>query len=501
MRQVTRRDFLMVRLGIACSLLLLSMCEVAICGPARPERRVVVESAEAAAQAIGGALPGDVIALKDGAYANFRLAVKGNGTLSEPIKFCAQSPGKVCFTGDVHIDIAGEHVIVDGFLFDQARGPNIIALTGATHCQLSDCAFVDCGDPERAYRKIITLADHSRHNRIHHCYMRGNLSIGMAVRIGKGDYQNTHNQFDHNYFKDIERASRNGREAIQIGQGGFSDRTSQFALVEYNLFDNASGDAEIISNKSCDNTYRYNTFRNCQAMLVLRGGNRARVEGNFFFNNRGGIRVHNSDHVIVNNYIEGCSGAGIYMPTGARHYGPVNYCVVAHNTIVNCGRGLHIDQRNVQITTWDLQIAWNDFLKNLVVSDHGVAIQDDGSHVSTWRGNIVWTTGDAKVGLEQEGITREDPGLVRDGGVFRLGCSASPAVNVASVNFRDVEAAVPGADTDVDGQPRHDLPDVGCDEWSTEPVRRRPMQPDDVGPEWMSGDPVASNYSASIQAP
>jgi len=310
----------------------------------------------------------------------------------------------------------------------------------------------------------------------------------MGVRISKGDYQNTHNQFDHNYFKDIERASRNGREAIQIGQGGFSDRTSQFALVEYNLFDNASGDAEIISNKSCDNTYRYNTFRNCHAMLVLRGGNRARVEGNFFFNNLGGIRVHNSDHVIVNNYIEGCSRAGIYMPTGARHYGPVNYCVVAHNTIVNCGRGLHIGQRNVQSTTWDLQIAWNDFLKNLAVSDHGVAIQDEGSHVSTWRGNIVWTTGDANPGLEQEGITRADPGLVRDGGLFRLGDSASPAVNVASVNFRDVEAAVPGADTDVDGQPRDDLPDVGCDEWSTEPVRRRPMHPEDVGPEWMSGD-------------
>ena len=64
-----------------------------------------------------------------------------------------------------------------------------------------------------------------------------------------------------------------------------------------------------------------------------------------------------------------------------------------------------------------------------------------------------------------------------------------PAVNVASVNFRDVEAAVPGADTDIDGQPRHDLADVGCDEWSAEPVGRRPLRPEDVGPEWMSGDP------------
>lgn len=479
----------MVRPAIVCGLLLFSTGEVVFCAATRPPRTVVVESAETAAEAIADALPGDVIALKDGDYEDFRLAVRGNGTPEEPIKFCAQNPGKARFTGDAHIDIAGQYVIFEGFLFDQALGANIIALTAATHCELSDCAFVGCGDPERAYWQIITLCDHSSHNRIHHCTMQGNLSIGMGVRISKGDYQNTHNQLDHNYFKDIERASRNGREAIQIGQGGFSDRTSQFALVEYNLFDNASGDAEIISNKSSDNTYRFNTFRNCQALLVLRGGNRARVEGNFFFNNLGGIRVHNSGHVIVNNYIEGCKGAGIYMPTGARHYGPINYCVVAHNTIVNCGRGLHIGQRNVQITTWDLQIAWNDFLKNLIVSDHGVAIQDDGSHVSTWRGNIVWTTGDATPGLEQEGITRADPGLVREGDVLRLGSSASPAVNVASVNFRDVEAAVPGADTDIDGQPRLDLADVGCDEWSAEPVGRRPMGPEDVGPKWISGEP------------
>jgi len=45
-------------------------------------------------------------------------------------------------------------------------------------------------------------------------------------------------------------------------------------------------------------------------------------------------------HVIVNDYIEGCSKSGIYMPTGSRHYGLVNYCVVAHNTNINCGRGL-----------------------------------------------------------------------------------------------------------------------------------------------------------------
>ncbi|MHC4406359.1 MAG: polysaccharide lyase 6 family protein [Planctomycetota bacterium] len=477
----------MVRTVLTSSVLWLSVHETVFCGPTGPT--VVVDSAEAASEALAVARPGHVIVLKDGVYDGFRLAVNGLGTLEQPIRLRAENPGQARLTGASHIEIGGEHVIVEGILFDQAWGENVVAFAGATHCQLTGCAFLDCGDPKRAYRHILTLADHSRHNRVHHCYMEGNLSIGMAVRIRAGDYQNTHNQFDHNYFKDILRRSRNGQEAVQIGQGGFSDRTSQFAVVEHCLFDNASGDAEIISNKSSDNIYRYNTFRNCKAMLVLRGGNRAWVEGNFFFNNLGGIRVHNSDHVIVNNYIEGSTGPGIYMPTGARHYGPVNYCVVAHNTIVNCARGLHVGQRNVQATEWDLKIAWNDFLKNLVVSDHGVAIQDDGSHVSTWRGNMVWTTGDARPGLEHEGVALADPGLVRQGGILRLGSADSPAVNGPSVDFRDVRAAVPGAETDVDSQPRDDLPDVGCDEWSEESARRGPMSPEEVGPDWMRGDP------------
>ncbi len=226
-------------------------------------------------------------------------------------------------------------------------------------------------------------------------------------------------------------------------------------------------------------------------MLALRGGNRARVESNFFFNCLGGIRIHGSEHVIVNNYIEGCRGRGIYMPAGSRHYGPVNYCVVAHNTIVNCGQGLHVGRLNAQETDWELQIAFNDFLKNLIVinKEIGIGIQDNGSHVSTWRGNIVWTSKGAKPGLRSKGITWVDPFLIKKNGVFRLSRSNSPAVNVASVNFRDVDAKVPGVKLDFDGQPRDNLPDVGCDEWSKEKLQRGPLRPEEVGPKWMRGNP------------
>lgn len=478
--------------AVVCGLFLLLVCE-SLWGAPITGKRVVVESSEDVSEAVAAASPGDVIVLTGKTHQDFRLVLKGKGTLEQPITFRAEVPGKTRLTGDVLVEISGEHVIVEGFVFDQARSENVVAFKGATHCQLTGCAFFECGDPKHTYQKIVTIGHRSRHNRIDHCYMQGNLSIGMGVRIAAGDFRNTHNRFDHNYFKDIERRSGNGQEAVQIGQGGFSDRTSQFTLVEHCLFDNASGDPEMISNKSSDNTYRFNTFRNCEAMLVLRGGNRARVEGNFFFNCLGGIRVHGSEHVIVNNYIEGCRGRGIYMPAGSRHYAPVNYCVVAHNTIVNCGQGMHVGRLNAVETDWELQIASNDFLKNLIVinGEIGMGIQDNGSHVSTWRGNIVWTSGGAKPGLRSQGITWTDPSLVKKNSVFRLGGPNSPAVNVASVNFRDVDARVPGAETDFDGQPRDDLPDVGCDEWSDESASRSPIRPEEVGPDWMRGNPLS----------
>ncbi len=450
-----------------------------------------MESNEAASEAVATAVPGDVIVLSGETHQDFRLAVKGKGTSEQPITFRAEVPGGVRLTGSSRIDISGEYMIVEGFVFDQAWGESVVAFKGAKHCRLTDSAFFECGDPKHTYQKIVTIGHQSSQNRVDHCYMQGNLSIGMGVRIAPGDSMNTHNRFDHNHFKDIQRRSGNGQEAVQIGQGGLSDRTSQFTIVESSLFDNASGDFEVISSKSSDNTYRFNTFRNCEGMLALRGGNRARVEGNFFINCLGGIRVHGSEHLIVNNYMEGCRGRGIYMPAGSRHYSPVNFCVVAHNTMVNCGQGMHVGRRDAQNKDWELQVAFNDFLKNLVVidGDVGIGIQDNGSHVSTWRGNIVWTSGGAVPGLRSKGVAWVDPLLVKENGIFRLSGPDTPAVNVATVNFRDVDAKIPGLGVDFEGQARDDLPDVGCDEWSEAPARRGPMRPEDVGPVWMRGKP------------
>ncbi len=213
-----------IKIAIVCGLLLLFNGESHSESP-RPSRTIVVESNEGAIKAIAAAVPGDIIVLTGETHKDFRLTVNGKGTLKQPITFRTEKPGKTLLSGDSRIEISGEHIIVEGFVFDQVRSKNVVAFKGATHCQLTSCAFFDCGNPKHTYQQIVTIGYQSSNNRVDHCYMQGNLSIGIGVRIASGDYRNTHNQIDHNYFKDIKRLSGNGQEAVQIGQGGLSDRT------------------------------------------------------------------------------------------------------------------------------------------------------------------------------------------------------------------------------------------------------------------------------------
>jgi hypothetical protein len=63
--------------------------------------------------------------------------------------------------------------------------------------------------------------------------------------------------------------------------------------------------------------------------------------------------VFGTNHVMINNYAEGCEQFGILLPTdggGLRgkpdaHYKQAVNCLVAHNTTVDCGVGLDVDRR------------------------------------------------------------------------------------------------------------------------------------------------------------
>ncbi|MFC1635327.1 polysaccharide lyase 6 family protein [Planctomycetota bacterium] len=460
---------------------------------------VLVSTEEQLKAAITAAAPGDEILIQDGTFRDWRIRFRGFGTAMQPITLKAQTPGGVKLTGYTRVEISGSHLVVSGFRFENAHSTghaSIVELRGGDRCRLTECSFINCGDPESTFTRTINLAYGSRHGRVDHCFMTGTLSMGMGavVRDSDAGRGNTDNRFDHNYFRDIRRLSSNGQEPIQLGQdqtafGAVSLRT----IVEYNLFEHASGDSEIISNKSADNIIRYNTLRDSKAGIWLRGGQNVLVEGNYCLRTRG-IHVYGNGHTIVNNYLEETE-YGICLHAGQYHAGEfmsrevfgsyqvASDVLAAHNTIVN-PRGVGISlgsyrgqkHKGVERKLLPRRVR---FVNNLITGQTGILINDEGGRNVEWLSNLAWPLGDAQVGLSHPGIVKADPKLTRHGIRFLPGPN-SPV--------RDAGTSLPEVVTDYSSHKRTGLSDIGSDEVTRGEIIRRALQPIDVGPSWIKAN-------------
>jgi len=459
---------------------------------------ILVSTEEGLKTAIASAKPGDTLVVQDGIYKDWRIAFRTFGTATAPATLKAKTPGGVRFTGNARLEITGQHLVVSGFLFEDAlssKHASIVEFRNAQHCRLTDCAFVRCGDPESTFTRTINMAYGSRDNRVDHCYMTGTLSMGMGVVVRDSDAgrANTGNRFDHNYFKDIVRLSSNGQEPIQLGQDQSAfGNVSIRAIVEYNLFEKASGDGEIVSNKSADNIIRRNTMRDSKAGICLRGGRNVLVEGNYCYRTHG-IRIFGHGHTVINNYFEQteagiCLDAGQYPDGGfidretSGSYQAASGVLIAHNTIVDpTGSGISLgrnrDREHNGVPRNELPRGIT-LVNNLVTGKSGILIDDSGSHNVSWQTNIAWPQDSAKVGLSDKGIIAMDPRLSRDGNIQHVLRPDSPA--------RDAGTVLQEVATDYGGRKRDGSPDIGCREVSEAAMANRPLQPEDVGPSWMN---------------
>jgi parallel beta-helix repeat protein len=261
--------------------------------------------------------------------------------------------------------------------------------------------------------------------------------------------------------------------------------------VEFNLFEKADGDSEIISNKSADNIIRYNTMRDSRAGLCLRGGRNVLVEGNAFFNTAG-MRVFGEGHVIVNNYFEE-TGDGICLPAGQHRagafvdrktsgsYEAASRVLVAHNTIINsrkCGIDLGRDLGQVHQGVVKKELPHDISVVNNLVTGTGWAMfKVQSARTVRWEKNIAYPLGKGDAGLTDPGILRVDPRCVQKWGLWRLPPSGSPAENAGVV--------LKAVSLDYDGQKRDGAPDIGCDEVSGDRMVNGPLQARHVGPSWM----------------
>lgn len=202
---------------------------------------------------------GDVIVLADGTWTDSSLRFESlKGTATNPIHIRAETPGKVVLTGQVEFRLSGTHVIVSGLRFENTGGVSDVfdlrthSSRHAHHCRVTQCSFEQTGDL-REGRESRWLNVYGTGNRGDHCYFAGKQNRGPTLVVWVDESVGAH-RIDHNHFGPRPELGRNGGETIRIGTSQVSELNSR-TIVEENYFDRCNGDAEIISNKSCENIY------------------------------------------------------------------------------------------------------------------------------------------------------------------------------------------------------------------------------------------------------
>lgn len=393
--------------------------------------------------AIKAAEPGDQIVLRDGPWRDVDILFEADGSADRPITLRAETPGKVIVSGRSRLRIAGSWLVVAGLLFDGASYPgDLIAFRRdpkklSDNCRLTDTIIIDCDGPDRAVStRWVSL--YGRDNRVDHCGLEGKTGLGPTLVVWVVDGQEARHRIDHNHFGQRPPLGQNGGETIRVGTSDVS-MTAARVVVESNLFEKCDGEAEIISNKSCENIYRDNTFLRCSGALTLRHGNNCVVEGNIFLGWRakgsGGVRIIGEGHKVINNYFADLEGtnarAAISIMNGIPDsplagYFPVKGGLIASNTVIDCRETLVIGLDggpNATVPPEGCEIA-----NNLFIGDRPPLIDQRARPIAfRWRDNLA--SGGAARDLP-EGVDAAEiklsPGphdLLRPSSKISAGCS------------------------------------------------------------------------------
>ncbi|MFF1510169.1 polysaccharide lyase 6 family protein [Streptomyces sp. NPDC058326] len=480
-----RRTFLTgTAAGAAAAALPLTVPAFADTTHGTPARRlgptVDVGTLDELQKAIDTARPGTRIVVADGDYtvpAGKPLTVRGkHGTRSEPITLVAASRGGVVLHGERSFVLDdSSDLTVSGFSFRQRTTLEIPPTCSRIRLTRNDFQLADI----EGLHWVMVRADDTVIDR-NHFHGKTTLGIYLGIEGAGGEAMAQRVHIHRNHFSDHSFAGSNGGEPIRLG---VSPRalSSAHAVVEYNLFERADGDPEAISVKSSDNVIRHNTIRNSLGGIVLRHGNRTRVDSNYLIGGEEGVRIYGNDHVVVNNYIEGLSGRAMVIGSGtARDHLPgepaadrrgndaADRVLIAHNTLLDNAGALSGESHRPHEPR-DVTIA-----DNLLVGSTGTLVEMAHTVRFVWQGNILFGAA-ADGNIPAGGFTRADPRLVRGpDGVRRLS-RTSRAIDAATLRR-------PPVTHDIDGDPRGSRRDVGADEYATTPPRHRPLTPADVGP-------------------
>lgn len=457
---------------------------------------ISVSTADDIKRASKTVMPGDTVMMMNGAWRDQKVVFSAAGTANAPVVLRAETSGNVVLCGTSNLRFSGEYIIVQGLSFRngglESKGTATIEFrtsskAAAEHSRLTDCAIVGY-NPSDKWLDYKWVSVYGRENRIDHCTFSGKNHQGTLLVVWLDSLPGNH-RIDHNYFGPRPVHGENGAETIRIGTSEWSMFSSK-TIVEQNYFYSCDGEVEIISNKSNDNIYRYNTFVECAGTLTLRHANRAQVYGNYFFGhhkkNTGGVRVIGEDHLVYNNYFEGLEGYNKYasltfmLGTPASKlngYFQVKRARILFNTFVdnavNMVLGATGSDPASNLPPEDCVIA-----NNLILRSRGGALQEVVPPVRmTYAGNIV--DGFAPPGTMSAQFRSAAVPMLQGTDKVWHPASGAPVIDAAAGNFPEVSE-------DIAGMPRTGKKDVGAEERTTATPLRRPLLRTDVGTTWNS---------------
>jgi poly(beta-D-mannuronate) lyase len=332
----------------------------------------LVSNPTALRNAIATAKAGDLILMKNGVWPDLTIDFEAKG----PVMLRAETPGAVHLTGVSKLRVKGEGLAVEGLYFHDGSSPEaVIAIRGQGN-RLTGCAVVDFNGPDKAKdTKWISL--YGERHELDHCYFAGKTNQGttLVVWLPKPDTGPNGHHIHHNHFGPRPPLGANGGETIRVGDSSTSMQSSK-TLVEYNYFHHCDGEVEIISNKSCDNIYRRNTFDACDGTLTLRHGNSCTVEANLFlgrnYKRAGGVRIIGEDHLVQGNEFDSLPGTGaraaISMMQGIPNsplngYFQVKRARITNNLTRNCAEAFNgsVAGKDTSLPPLDVVLLNNNF--------------------------------------------------------------------------------------------------------------------------------------------
>ncbi len=458
---------------------------------------------------------GDVVICHDGTYGNVSKTLTSNGTSSSPVIVYAENVGGVAFSGVTSITISGSYLTFAGFKFDgntaaggspSTNKSSILQLaSGSSHCRVTNCMFRNFDANAVSGNTYYWFMIRGYNHVIEYNSIEGKSTIGASIvfDMPEGSATKTtarNHLFRFNYMGPRTIIGSNGYEGIRAGvssqQGYNLASTFEFNYFYRTIY--GAGEPEAVSNKSSNNIYRYNTFREVRGQLTLRHGDGCTVEGNFFFgaglSDAGGVRVIGQNHLVRNNYFQDVDGSGTTSAVVAYKgdatwpssddssgYEAAHNAKILHNTFVNCDQPIYIGAGSGTVNPTGVQVRNNVVQSGssdaevfrLGYSASSIAFSDD----------IVYHAGGDYGVTGISGVTYgQTPNLA-------LNSTLGYWIPSSSSNVVDGAAnTVPGTGLDIRGltRPSNDK-DIGSYEVQASGSGLTPLVRGDVGPAYYGG--------------